>query len=200
MKTRSQEHDERKQRRNRRIISAAIIVLMVLSSAGYAIYYFTGGTSINYAGHRFTQVVDNGGNVQGYSTKLDGKVMYFSAAPTQLTGIALPPGLGDTLRQSSGIIFLFDPNDPMTPVYDQLRFDLSTAIPKVQGAAITNKSSLYPFPLASCRNSTATYPFIMLTNGTRNITYSNGCFVLSGTQYDYSMVRDKLVYAYYGIE
>jgi hypothetical protein len=200
MRTRSEELEERRLRRNKIVIAVVIIVLMLFSSVASAVLFFTdGNSSIKYNGRKFKAAINDQGLIQGYTTKIEGKEVFFYSSPEAAASLEAPPGFSLTLQQANAIVFIFNPADPLVPIYDQIRFDLSQTIPKQQGAAILNSSPSYSLPVLSCANSSAAYPFILLMNGTKNVTYSEGCYVFSGTQYDFALLRDKIVYSYYGI-
>jgi hypothetical protein len=199
MKTRSQQNEERRERRNRIIMSLTLIFLMVFSTVAYAFYYFTGDTGvIRYNGHKIAPIVTNG-YVQGYTTEVDDRDMIFYTAPEDTLGIALPPGMVQTLRDAEVIVMLFDAQDNQTQYYDALRFDFSETIPNPQASGVTRPSDVYALPVLSCANATAEYPFILFERGNTSVSYRGGCYVLAAEEQGFALLRDRIVYAYHGI-
>lgn len=199
MRSLSDQSKARKQARNRLIISVFIVVLMVFSTVGYAALQLNGGASATtYNGHKFRPVIDQN-IITGYTTKIDGKQVFFYTEPLVAAQINVPPDFGDALRVAPAIIVLFNPNDTLTSVYDQIRFDWQQFIPTQFGVGITQASDIYSFPISSCPNANQDAVYILLREGNLSITSENGCYVLSGSQYDFATLRDRVVYAYYGI-
>lgn len=199
MKSRSERHEERKQRRNRVFMSVFVALILITSTIGF---YFTGSsTSTRYNGHKIVTVTDVNGQIIGYSTKVDGKLLQFATSPADSLAIELPTGFVEQLRSAQAIIFLFDPQDNNTNIYDQIRFSLRDAIDKPQGSAITSPSEKYPTtPLASCADARPESPVVYLTQGNRSIVYENGCWVIAGAEVvDWIFLHDRIVYAYHGI-
>jgi hypothetical protein len=202
MKHRSAVAEERAERRKKKILAFIIIGLMVFSSVAFAINYITGSgsTTVRYNGYKLKGVVNEQGFVQGYTTEVNDKELFFYSAPTDSLVIPLPADMISTLKEADALIFLFDPQDNYTQLYDQLRFDFKETIPQEQYPAVTQSSTTYPFVVASCANSSAQAPFIYFKQGPRAITAdNNSCYVVSGEQYDFALLRDRIVYAYYGI-
>jgi hypothetical protein len=174
---------------------------MLFSVVGF--YLDTATTGASYNGHSLKPVVDEFGRQVGYQTKIAGTNRVFYSAPQDSQDIALPVGLIDTLHSAQGVVFLFDPTDNQTSVYDQVRFDLAQAIdPRPAGAALTRAASAdspYQYPIANCTSATPEYPILHFTYGNKSISYQDGCFVLAGTAQDIVLERDRILYAYYGI-
>ncbi len=199
MKSRSERIEARKRRRNQIFISVLIALLLVTSTIGF---YFQGSTTTTrYNGHKIIAVTTETGQIVGYSTKINGEMMQFATAPQDSLAVHLPAGFIDQLRSAQAIIFLFDPTDNNTAIYDQIRFSMRTSIPIAQGSAITAQSDLYPTtPQASCADARAEAPILLLTHANRTITYENGCWVLGGEAVvDWIFLHDRIVYAYHGI-
>jgi hypothetical protein len=200
MRHRSQAAEDRAELRKKRVLALVIVGLLLVSSIAFVINFFTNSsTTVRHNGYKLKGVVNDQGFVQGYSTEVDDKELFFYSAPTDSLSIPLPPNMIPTLKNSQALVFLFDPQDNYTGLYDQLRFDLRETLPKEQYAAVTEPSETYPFAVASCANSSAEAPFIYFKQGPRAITFENNCYVLSGEQYDFALLRDRIVYAYYGI-
>jgi hypothetical protein len=199
MKPRTDRQEERRQRRNRIIISLFIIALMLFSSIAGAIIYFGGDSqSIRYNGHKIRIVADQNGYAQ-YTTKVDGQTITFYTAPQDSESIALPPGMIETLRNADAIVFLFDPKDNQTAMYDELRFSFSQALPKQQGTAITQADDRYDLQVLSCENAGPTYPFLFFKAGNGSVGMDGNCYTLEGGRNNFALLRDRIVYAYYGI-
>lgn len=191
--------DEKRQKLIRTWVSIGIIFLLVSSTAAF--YFGSSATTTRYNGFSVTMNT-NQANSYPYLVKIKGEQIPFFSAPVDSESISLPVGFVDTLKQSQGFIFLFDPTDNQTAYYDVVRFDFSTIIKdKPQGAAVTQTSSdsTYSFQVLSCTSATAEYPIILLRPGPREVLYENGCFVLQGNAQDILLLRDRLIYAYYGV-
>jgi hypothetical protein len=193
--------EERSDRRKKMAMSIVLLLILIFSSFAYAIVYFFGdaNTSTRYNGHRIRVVANDQGLPVGYTTKVDGKDISFYTPPQDTASITLPPGFMDTLQQANGVVFLFDPADPNTQLYDELRFDLSTALPLQQGGGILAPSDKYALPVLNCSQATPQYPFIVLRNGTRDFSYENGCYVMQGDVQGLVLLRDRIVYGYYDV-
>jgi hypothetical protein len=191
--------DERRQKLIRTWVSIGIIFLLVSSTAAF--YFGSTGTSTRYNGFTVTANT-NQGTSYPYLVKIKGDQVPFFSAPADSESIVLPVGFIDSLKQSQGFIFLFNPDDNQTNYYDAVRFDFSTIIKdKPQGAAVTQTSpdSSYAFQVLSCSSATSEYPIVLLRPGPREVLYENGCFVVQGNAQDILLLRDRIIYAYYGV-
>lgn len=173
---------------------------MVFSTVGF---FFSGGsgTSIRYNGQKISAVVSEQGLIQGYVTEIDDEQVYFLSTPEDTLSIPLPTGFIETLQNAEAIVFLFDPHDNSSGFYDQLRYDFSTTIPKQQVALLTEAHASYPMlSVGDCSAAAPVYPVIELRQGPRAVEYEDGCFVMQASEpYDFALLRDRIVYAYYGI-
>lgn len=199
MKNRREAQEEKKRKRLRVIVSVSLILLMVLSTAGF--YFDSAATGTRYNGHKITYV-SNSADYQ-YQVKVDGTIVQFYSAPTDSLSLDMPSALTAALQSAQGVVFLFDPTDNQTAYYDRVRWDFQKAFdPKPVGAAVTQAPSVdspYQFPVASCADARAEYPIILFRTGSQAITYEQGCFVFQGEVQDLLLIRDRVLYAYYGI-
>jgi hypothetical protein len=199
MKSRSQVLEERRQRRIRVGVSVFLVFLMVFSTVGF--YFTASGTSERYNGVKLRTVANAQGLVQGYNANIDGKDVFFYTHPLDSLSIPVPDGFAAALRTSQGIVWVFDPQDNATAVFDQLRYDFSKALSSQQGAGVTRQGdgAYSAFPIVSCSDAAPGFVFVMLESGERNVTYEDGCFVVSGGDYDWPLLRDRILYLSYGI-
>ncbi len=195
--SRSEEREERKRRRIQIAVSLFLVFLMVFSTVAF--YFQPDPTKVRYGDYTFRAQVDSQGFIQGYTTKIAGEERSFYTLPDQSLDIALPEGFAATLQNAPLVVVLFNPEDNLTALYDQVRFDFANAFSQPLVPGITQESSSYPFSVLDCANASPDVPFILLAEGARGITQENGCYVVRGAQYDYAFLRDRIVYRYYNI-
>ncbi len=191
-KSRDQRREEQRQRRVRLIGGILIISLMVLSSVAFIFYYIPASQQ----GSKTQVQLTTKGNLL-YGT-IDGRQMQFYSYPDQ--SLVVPPGAVSLLKNASTLVVLFNPNDTADlPYIDQIRYDFTSYLPLRPGAAVTQNSSQYPFPVANCSQATPQAPFIRIENGTQGISVNGSCIIFTGQQTDFLLLRDQLIYAYYGV-
>lgn len=194
------EHPEEKRQRRIRVgISLFMLFILVFSSVAY---FFTPDTnSFTYNGVRFRGQADSAGFIQGYVAKIDGTQQTFFSRPTDTLNIELPIGFPESLRDAPVTIILFDPEDNLTALYDLFRFELERSLKdRVLAPAVTAQSPQYPqFPVYSCAQATSESPVVLLTQGTIAITNADGCVTISGGQYDFALLLDRIRYRLLGV-
>ncbi len=197
-RSRSEQREERKKRIIQVTVSLFLVFLLLFS---YIAYYFTPDqNTIRENGFKITPNVDSLGYIQGYTTKVNGTKKMFYTAPSESQNIALPEGMIAELQSAPFVAVLFNPNDTYVGVYDQMRFDFSANLNTNVLSAVTEESPKYSqLTTIACGNESNEITMILLAEGNRSITREGGCYVLRGGQYDFGALRDRVLYAYYGI-
>ncbi len=181
-------------------MSTFLAVIMVMS--GFGIYLSSSqsqGTKIKEDGLVF--VFDQSQRI--YTTKIDGKKMFFYNLPSEVKRIPSDDFAAAYLRDAEAVALSFDPNMSSTNLQaiDILRYDLSLDLGKVTISAVTQKSGMYPsFPLIDCRNATAQYPVVLFEESpVTSITTQGPCIMVQSNMSGFLEARDRLLYDYYDV-
>jgi hypothetical protein len=203
MKKRFQTRSEAREVRKRRFVQVAVALFLVfLMTFSYIAFYFQPDpTTVRVNGFKLRAIVDGQGFVQAYTTEIDGKEQVFYASPDASSDIALPASFAQELQNAELVVVLFNASDNLTPIYDQVRFDFSEAFSASLLSAVVEPSASYPsLPVLNCESTTPGTVFLVLSQGPRAITLEQpGCYVISGSQFDYAFLRDRVVYRYLNI-
>lgn len=200
-RTRAERSEERRQRRIRVGVSLFMVFLMVFSTVAY--FFTPNPNSFTYNGVRFRAEVENG-IIQGFSARIDGEERVFYARPGDSQFIGLPEGFPESLRDAQIVVILVNPEDNLTPLYDAFRFQLerSFGANPLLVPAVTTESATYPFPVYTCDQATPEAPVLFLTQGPVGITADENnpsCITVSGSQYEYALLHDRILYRYFGV-
>jgi len=181
------------------LVSSFIVFSMVISIFGIVVDNQSNGIP-DYNKHSFTA------STNGYKTKINGTYMEFYNYPTELESIPLSSDIITLLKNSSGIAFVFDPQDNITDnlVYiDIIRYELEKQIDKPSYFGITQESDKYTLPIVSCANATSTFPFIVINSSITAEFYISAenpnCIIMNAKLRELLSAKDRLIYTYYGI-
>ena len=191
--------EEKKQSRIRVGISLFMLFILVFSSVAY--FFTPDPNKFSYNGVRFSTQVDGTGAILGYTAKINGVAQTFYSRPMDTLDIALPEGFPESMRDTQVVVVLVDPADDLTPLYDLFRFELEKSLgtSPILAPAVTTESAQYAFPVYSCAQATVDSPVIFLTQGPLNITNTNNCITISGSQYQFGLLLDRLRYRLLGV-
>lgn len=184
--------EERRQKRVRVVMAIFVSALFILSSFAFVLLYYAPQNPDQAQASRFT--VRDG----LLYTTVGGQEAHFYSYPE--VGIVVPQEATDLLHGADAAVFLFDPTRDDLIYIETVRWDLSTYLDVPMGSAVTEPSEEYSLPVASCEVATPAQPFITVRNDTvAQILVEGSCIVLAGEQQDLLLLRDQLLYAYYGV-
>jgi hypothetical protein len=205
-KSRAQADDERRSRFIRVGVSLFMLFILVFSSVAY--FFIPSQTSFRYNGYRIAATVDANGFVQGFTTRIDGTQYSFFSRPEDSLGIPLPAGFVEEISSAQAIFVVFDPNSNLTPFSDAFRFELERSlaptpiIPAITQPAdptLLQGASFTAFSVISCEQAVPGMPVLILAEGPRGIERTEPCYTISGSQFDFALLRDRIVYRILGV-
>ncbi len=187
------------QKRNQIIMAVILVSIMVLSMFG--IMLNQGNETIKYNGIKFEVDTEN----QGYLAHLEQGKIFFSALPESLENVEFSSNICNSLKNSNTITILFDPTSENLNFIDFIRLNIQKAIKDQISFAITETSDVYPlYPVGNCSMATPENPILFLNYNKNNTIVSfkeqsANCFVASAKDNSFIILRDRLLYCYYGV-
>jgi hypothetical protein len=182
------------------LVAGFIVFSMVISIFAIVLDNQSGGTP-NYNKNSFVATD------YGFKTKIDGKYMDFYYHPIELERIVMDENTAKLFRESSGVAFIFNPNDNASnnlQYVDAFRFDLRLQMrenPIFFG--ITQESDKYDLPIIDCLNATINFPFVLMNFSSETGFYPSEdnpyCIILNGKFMELMAAKDRFVYTYYGV-
>ncbi|MBN2052930.1 hypothetical protein JW756_05475 [Candidatus Woesearchaeota archaeon] len=176
------------------LISVILAAIMIFSAFG--VMLGTVGNEMRYGKYKF----EIQGNV--YVTKINGQQMAFYSLPKQIEGINLSSVITNKLKEAYMITITFNPYDTNNiQLMEMVRFDLSQLLGKVVYNGVLNASEQYPdLPVLTCANATLKTPVIVLNmSDNTSIVDVDNCIYLNARGQDFLILRDRLLYSYYGV-
>jgi hypothetical protein len=186
---------ERRSEKTKQIIIGVVIALiMILSTFGIIIGSQSSG--LQYGTYKF-EVVNN-----QYVTKINNQQMSFYFFPSQVDYINLSSAITNKLKESYFVMITFNPDDKSNlPVVELIRFDFSQLLGKVAYSGVLAPSEQYAeLPVITCANATLQTPVILFNvTDTPSIIDENNCIYLNARGTDFLMLRDRILYSYFGV-
>jgi len=187
-------HERASDKKKQILISVILAAIMVFSAFG--VMLGTVSNEMRYGKYKFA--VQN--NV--YVTKINGQEMVFYYLPKQIEGINLSSVVTNKIKEAYMVMITFNPYETSNlQVMELVRYDLSQMLGKVVYNGVLNASSQYlDFPVLNCANATLQTPVIVL-NKSDNISIIDvdNCIYLNARGEEFKIVRDRLLYSYYGV-
>jgi len=199
--SRGERAEARKQRYIKITVALFMASIMVFSTVAY--FFTPDPNSFTYNGIRFRAQVENG-MILGYAAKIDGEQRVFFSRPTDSLTLPLPQSFIESMQSSMMVIVLFNPDDELVPLYDSFRFQLERSLGATPMLipAVTVEDERYLFAVYSCDQATADAPVMFLTQGPLGIVADENnpyCVTLSGSQFEYALLHDRILYRYLGV-
>jgi hypothetical protein len=189
--------EEKKEKR--RQIWMSIILSVVMITSVFGVLLGSQSNELRYNKHKFT-VVDN----THYSTKIDGKQIAFYSLPPETAQINVSSVTVNKIKEAYFVAVTFDPNveKQSLAMIELSRFDFATAFTgKTVVSGVTNSSSEYSgLPIMSCANATLKTPVIYFNiSNVAGIADIDNCIYINGRGNEIIRMRDRMLYAYYGV-
>jgi len=182
------------------MMSLFIVAIMVLSVLGFmAIRNSNDGYSFVYQGILFEQ--DQQG---GLIAEINGEEVVFRYTPQQLELMNFTDNIIPAVKNTRMIYITNDPDAKYISDLALLSFELSKELPQyfriytVNGLTAEND---YDVPIVTCLNATQNVPVIYFkdANETRAFMNGNCIFFEAKTAYDFSYLKERLMYGMFGI-
>ena len=180
---------------------SAIIIAVILISSTFAITFFgltqNDSETQKYNGYKFTRVQ------AGWFTAIDGKQVFFNAAPSEVEHLILDPRMAQALKATPEIDVTSSLNDTNAEAIavaeiqmEQVLVDLSQTY--LRRGFLENTS--YNLPIIAC-SQPSQVPVIYFRTGLNTSFYFEGsCLVAEAdTAGDMLKLKDRIMYAIYGV-
>lgn len=188
----------KKEKRMKLIMSVILAGLMFFSVFSIGLSYLN-TEKITYNGLKFKQEeTDNG---YFYTTKLDGKEVFFYTRPNVSMNLPVEGDLS-FLNKASTIIFTVNPRNKIASVVDLLRYEYSDLTDKNLVPAVDDVYEEFPqLQKITCENSTKDYPVVYFkeTNESSTFKVENNCVLIETNLNEIVYVRDRLLLNILGI-
>ncbi|MBN2141817.1 hypothetical protein JW711_00665 [Candidatus Woesearchaeota archaeon] len=196
MSRRSRERAKKGEKTKQILMSVFLAVVMIFSVFGILIG--TQSDKLSFGGHDFK--VDQ----NRYTTKIDGKELYFYTLPYEVQYINVSDSAMSKIKNSVYMLAVFNPAaaGESLPAIEIVRFDFVTLLTdKFFYSGVEEPSPLYTtLPTLSCANASAQAPAIIFNvSESSSIVEDGNCIYLNGQGVDFLRFRDRILYDYYGV-
>lgn len=194
--------ERRREKKKQIIMSIIISAIMVFSVFG--IFLGTQTNELNYGKYKFkyNEVYPN----ERYVLKINKQEIPFYFLPQEVEYINLSSVVTNKIKEAFFITTAFDPNSTSLAEIALVNYHFSQYLKdsngnnKVVVQGLLRESPAYSFPVVSCANATLQTPVIIFNlSDIPSIVDDNNCIYFNGRGLRYLMLRDRLVYSYYGV-
>jgi hypothetical protein len=193
---------EKPRSRKRAVWAILIAAIMAFSIAGF-ITLGPAGT-VDFNGFMFVaQGNPQTGVVTGWTVDVDSREIAFTSHPKDVLSFNMSDAAEEMLRSAKVLILTSDPADESKDAIGLLAYDLQTILGPSGVAVVTTFTANNTFgrPIVTCANATAYEKVIHLATADANTILLEGdCLEVKATSpMNMVRMRDRLLYAYYGI-
>lgn len=187
--------EEKKKRFSGPTIFAIVVVgLMAISGIGYM---WEGGNSFIYNNYKFEELETK------FVADIDGDKVDFRISPYQAETVNVSNDAIAVLKNTKMIYMTSDPKSISKDVISLAEFELKNSLEAkgIYAAYAFFGENQYNLTQMTCANATIMLPVIYFRNSNdTRIDYDNGCIILeSSSDFGFMMLKDRMMYGFYGI-
>ncbi|MBN1793284.1 hypothetical protein JW826_06390 [Candidatus Woesearchaeota archaeon] len=188
---------EKKSEKTKQIVMSSFLALVMILSV-FGIIIGSQSSELKYGKYKFERK-DN-----YYTTKIDGKELYFYTLPFDTSYINLSDETVDKIRSSAYLITSFNAGaaNESLPAIELVRYDLANLLPeKFIFDGVEEPHPLYEaLSVLGCANATLGAPALIFNiSDSMSIVDAGDCIYFNGRGADFLRLRDRLLYSYYGV-
>ncbi|MGM5481464.1 MAG: hypothetical protein ACQESE_03560 [Nanobdellota archaeon] len=204
------EKERKREQRKQRTMSLILVFLMVGGLAGVATFNMTGNNNeISEIGGydvtigQYADFYDRNYQTQVLFLEVDeSKKVPLYTYPQVFSQFTMSGNMTELLDNANSIILSgYRDNEMDAQLNDLLRYDISNNIDIPVIGAIAHTTDSSQLPVITCENSTREQPVVILETGNKTtFIRNNTCIEIMFRPEQTHYVRDKVLYAIYGVE